>query len=201
MAGEVAPELHAEHSGGHDPRPLPWQWSAAVTMRRDTRENDEMILIAYDGSADSQSAVQRAAELMPDQPATVLTVWEPFDDIMARAGAGMLSWPEQGMLDEIDAASMDSARTRAEQGAEHARRAGLHPQVRVGMRGATVAETILVAADEVEANVIVLGTRGLSGLKSLLLGSVSHAVLQHASRPVLVVPSPEVAARRAAGPH
>jgi nucleotide-binding universal stress UspA family protein len=157
-----------------------------------------MILIGYDGSADSQAAVARAAELMPGQPATVLTVWEPFTDVMAGAGAGMLSWPASGTLEEIDAASDHAARTRAEQGAELAQRGGLRPQVRVGVRGATVAETILVAADDVQADVIVLGTRGLGGVKSLLLGSVSHAVLQHADRPVLVVPSPEVAARRTA---
>jgi nucleotide-binding universal stress UspA family protein len=44
----------------------------------------------------------------------------------------------------------------------------------------------------------VLGTRGLTGVKSLLLGSVSHAVLQHADRPVIIVPSPETARERAA---
>jgi nucleotide-binding universal stress UspA family protein len=158
-----------------------------------------MILIGYDGSADSQAAVARAAKLMPGQPATVLTVWEPFTDVMASAGAGMLSWPAQGTLEEIDAASEHAARTRAEQGAELAQRADLRPQARVGVRGATIAETILVAADDVQADVIVLGTRGLGGLESLLLGSVSHAVLQHADRPVLVVPSTEVATRRTAG--
>ncbi len=160
-----------------------------------------MVLIAYDGSADSQAAVKRVAELLPDQPVTVLTVWEPFTDVMARTGAGMLSWPAQEVQDEIDATGEHSARTRAEQGAQLARSGGLRAQARIGMRGTTIAETILVAASDVDANVIVLGTRGLSGLKSLLLGSVSHAVLQHADLPVMVVPSPEVAARRTDGRH
>ena len=41
-----------------------------------------------------------------------------------------------------------------------------------------------------------MGSRGLSGLKSMLLGSVSHAVLHGADRAVIVVPSPEVAGSR-----
>jgi hypothetical protein len=43
-----------------------------------------------------------------------------------------------------------------------------------------------------------MGTRGLTGINSMLLGSVSHAVLQHADRPVIVIPSPEVTRQRAA---
>ena len=56
----------------------------------------------------------------------------------------------------------------------------------------------LSEADDAKANAIVLGTRGLTGLKSLMLGSVSHAVVQHADRPVIIVPSPEITAKRAA---
>jgi hypothetical protein len=46
-----------------------------------------MILISYDGSADAQAAIERAARLMPGAEATILTVWETFIDSMARNGA------------------------------------------------------------------------------------------------------------------
>jgi nucleotide-binding universal stress UspA family protein len=60
-----------------------------------------------------------------------------------------------------------------------------------------VAATILDEARELGATAIVVGSRGLTGVKSLLLGSVSHALIQHADRTVIVVPSPDVAAARA----
>ena len=155
-----------------------------------------MILIAYDGSADAQAAVERAGELLGGQSATVLTVWERFVDVVARTGAGM-------PIGEVDYESLDrayeeQARQRAEEGAERAERAGLDARPRVCARQNSIAATILAEADEVGASAIVLGTRGLTGLKSLLLGSVSHAVVQHAHVPVIVVPSAETAAERAA---
>ena len=62
---------------------------------------------------------------------------------------------------------------------------------------------ILVAYDgsddaraETDAGVVVMGTRGLSGVKSFLLGSVSHAVVQQADRTVLVTPAQAIAERR-----
>src|SRR5437899_6754520 len=154
-----------------------------------------MILICYDGSADAQAATDRAGELFGAQPATVLVVWERFIDVMGRSGAGL----GVGIVDteELDAASEQAARERADEGAERARRAGLHAQPQTRAREVTIAETILAVADEAGASAVVLGTRGLTGLKSLLLGSVSHAVLQDADRPVVVVPSPEIAAKRA----
>ena len=157
-----------------------------------------MILIAYDGSSDAKSAIDGAGELFGGAPATVLTVWEPFIDVMARTGAGLGLAPGIVDFEEIDKAYEQSARARAAEGVERARRAGLNAQPRTRARHTTIAEAVLAEADEVGAGVIVLGTRGLSGIKSLWLGSVSHAVLQHADRPVIVVPSPEVAHERTA---
>ncbi len=155
-----------------------------------------MILIAYDGSPDADAAIDRAGLLLKGQSATVLSVWEPFEDVVTRAGAGMTI----GAIDwvAIDRSYQDQAGKRAEDGAERAQAAGLTAEPRIQVRRGTIADTILEAADDVDADAIVLGTRGLTRLKSLLLGSVSHAVLQNAGRPVMVVPSAEVAEARTA---
>ena len=155
-----------------------------------------MILIAYDGSSDAQTAIQRAGELLKDETATVLTVWERFVDVVTRAGAGL----PIGDLDyeRLDRDYAEEARRRVEEGARLAEQAGLKAQPRVRARENTVASTVLAEADDIQATAIVIGTRGLTGLKSLFLGSVSHAVLQNADIPVIVVPSAEIAAERVA---
>ena len=50
------------------------------------------------------------------------------------------------------------------------------------------AEMILAEADAIKANLIVIGSRGLGGVRGLLLGSVSQAVVKGAKVPVTVVP-------------
>jgi nucleotide-binding universal stress UspA family protein len=154
-----------------------------------------VIVIAYDGSADAQAAIDRIGELLKGQPATVLTVWERFIDVITRSGSGM-------PIGEIDYESLDrgyeeAARQRAQEGLARAERAGLKAQARTRVREHSIASTILAESEALDAAAIVVGTRGLTGLKSLLLGSVSHGLVQHAPVPVIVVPSSETAARRA----
>jgi len=157
-----------------------------------------MILLCYDGSPDATSAIEKAGELMLQARAIVVTVWEPFMDYLSRRGGGVLYWPEEVSFEDVDAGAERSAREQAQEGARRARDAGLRAEARAAMRAGSVAETILSLAEELQAQAIVLGTRGRSGYKAVLLGSVSHEVVQHADRPVIVVPSPALAARRAA---
>ena len=84
---------------------------------------------------------------------------------------------------------MDDARQRAEVGAEHARKAGFEAKPRADL-SAPAWEGIVAVADEIDAPVIVLGSRGLKGVREVFEGSVSHDVAEHASRPVLIVPPP-----------
>jgi nucleotide-binding universal stress UspA family protein len=155
-----------------------------------------MILIAYDGSPDARSAVEQAGLLAAGEETTILVVWETFAEVMTHAGIGIA--PGIADYDEIDRNSAEVAQKLAAEGVELANKAGLKAQPRVRAQEQTVAHTILEAANDVDAREIVMGTRGLTGVKSMLLGSVSHAVLQHADRAVTVVPSPAVAAERAA---
>jgi nucleotide-binding universal stress UspA family protein len=158
-----------------------------------------MILLSYDGSNDAQAAIERAAQLMPGAQTTVLTVWQPYLESLASRGALGLGMGMAGNFedaDAIDLASERDAKAIAAEGAERATAAGLDATPRTAGRHGGIANTILAEAAEEDADLIVLGTRGLAGVKSFLLGSVSHTVVQHADRPVLIAPSPALSERR-----
>lgn len=75
--------------------------------------------------------------------------------------------------------------------------------MRVLSRMSTASEAIVHAPEEIDAALIVLGSRGRRGLWSAVLGSTSVNVLQHARRPTMVVPSEAVfsARRRSSKPE
>jgi nucleotide-binding universal stress UspA family protein len=147
-----------------------------------TSANDP-ILLCYDRSAGARRAIETAAELFPGRKAVVLHVWQPVA-IAAAAYGGTAA------LDDFDESELEkAAKTLADEGAALASAAGLDASA--GIADSTYEGTwhaILSAADEQGAALIVLGARGLSTFRSLVLGSVSHGVAQHAHVPVLIVP-------------
>jgi len=157
-----------------------------------------VVLICYDGSGDAQAAIDRAGELMPGSDAIVLVIWETILEAMTRNGSLGMGFGTLGAYDDADAdaAIEKGALDTATDGAHRATAAGLNAQPRTCRRNDEIAAVILRVAAEVDADLIILGTRGLGAVKSLMLGSVSHAVLHHADRAVLVVPSAGLAEQR-----
>jgi len=140
---------------------------------------DRPVLIAYDGSSASAGAITVAASLLGARPACIVNVW----------GSVLIGAPVAGgvpaYLSDLEPKLEEKARETAEQGAQLARDAGFDAEARTA-RGSPAWLAIVEMAETVDAEAIVIGARGLSGLKSVLLGSTSNAVLHHTKRPVLV---------------
>ena len=143
------------------------------------------VLIAYDGSDFAKAAVAEAGEQLDNgRSALVLTVYEPLEKIpfFGAAGVPIESETMEGLL----ASAREGAEKIAEEGCELARDAGFEAEPLV-VDGAPAWNQIVEIAEERNADLIVIGSRGLSGLKHVVLGSVAAAVAQHSKRSVLIV--------------
>lgn len=148
------------------------------------------LLVCYDGSDQATEAIGFAAVLFPrGTEATVLYAWEPTAVAVSGGMVPALIPPDSDKRDEARAMRL------AEAGAQLARALGLDADARIEETTASAWRTIVDVADG-EFDVIVMGTRGLSGVASLLLGSCSHHVAQHAACPLLIVPGAELGEAR-----
>jgi nucleotide-binding universal stress UspA family protein len=151
------------------------------------------ILIAYDGSDAARRAIHKTAELLGSRRALVLTVWKPglsADEVTATRGGARITAPSTVELEgaeEVHDALQARAERIAEEGAELAKSLGLEAEALAVADRGTVAETIIELARERDVAAIIVGSRGLSGLRARLEGSVSTAVLKHSPFPVLTV--------------
>jgi nucleotide-binding universal stress UspA family protein len=144
------------------------------------------ILIAFDGSDGARAAVATAAKLLGERPAVVLAVWEPVAATVAAARVAVPDSVIEGALVGLDEAAERAAAALAQEGATLARGGGLAAEPAVRQAGGNVWSTIIEAAEEHDAAAVVVGSRGRSGIRSALLGSVSTGVVHHCRRPVLV---------------
>lgn len=144
------------------------------------KEEDTMkaILIATDGSPSAQEAVEFGLELAEEQGAGAVFVHvAPALDVVPSPGFGWTAGVPHEVTD-YDWSPLNEAMDLAKERGIEARTAML--------RGDVVDE-IVAYADTIDAELIVVGSRGHGAIASALLGSVSRGVLHEARRPVLVV--------------
>ena len=145
------------------------------------------VIVATDGSPDALDAATRGLPLLRDaEQVIVVAVIREVDDSLAFDGSGHAgaTFTEAELREQQDAARSEGeamvADTVAALGIDHA-----VARLLDGNPG----QALCAFAKEVEADAIVMGSRGRGGLKRALLGSVSDHVLRHAPCPVLVVGS------------
>lgn len=131
------------------------------------------ILCAMDGSEHSLRAAGQASALAAcfKAPLTFLTVTKEIrvtDEVRRYLQMEQLAGEPQYVLDEYAQAIMRQAQATAGE-------AGV-AQVETLIRVGQPARTIVHVAEQIGADTIVMGSRGLGDIEGLLLGSVSHKV-------------------------
>jgi len=150
-----------------------------------------MVLLCYDASPTAKRAIPAARAVLGHKRAVVLHVWQPPSEFLAPDWFGGMSTPVGPPVAQLEALAVERAERVAQDGAELARAAGFTAESRAEPSVGRVWRTIIDVAHDTEADVIVVGARGLSTMGSVLLGSVSNAVVHHSRIPVLVIAPPD----------
>ena len=147
------------------------------------------ILLATDGSEEADLAALRAVELADATDSELHVVHVGVVPIFLKSYPGTLGYYDK-LYEQIEEVSRELLRKQTWRvKAVGGTVAGAH------LRMGEAALEIVALAEELQADLIVMGSRGLGGVRRALIGSVSDSVVRHAHCPVLVVrPEKEQAA-------
>lgn len=158
----------------------------AVDLDGHTSIADGPLILCYDGSEGARHAIRHAGSLFPGWRALVVTAWQPAA-VPGSFGMGTEAAPMPDFA-ELDRAAAERGGGLADEGVDIAQHAGLHAEPLPVKATGPIWETIVDIANRDDAATIVMGSRALVGLRAMVLGSVSGAVVHHAKRPTLIVP-------------
>lgn len=155
------------------------------------------VLVGYDGSLPASRAIDAGAVLLPSARAWITLCWTPpfaNEAIRRRLRTRVIGLDE--LITAIEREGAAEAERIAATGVTLARAAGWASEPVIervfGGEGFAIADL----ADKLDADVVVIGSRGLGGAPAVL-GSVSDVVAHYTPRPVLVVPYPLLTDERA----
>lgn len=146
------------------------------------------VLIATDGSEQSLKAARYLGSLLDPaslEKISILAVVRPLAAVPFATDFGEEEQAvRQAGTDPGGYSFQRAAQEAVERVAAEVRDAA--PQVQTLVRGGAPADQIVRVADEVGADLIVIGGRGKGAMGAFVLGSVAYRVLHHAPCPVLV---------------
>ena len=144
------------------------------------------ILVAVDGSPNSMRAAEMAVDLAKRNGAHLYVLSVISTPVFAAAGIKETASSGAAAEEFFDKAKKDAEGIVAGV-VSIASAQGLKVRGEIIENVPSVVEAISDYAEEWKVDLIVVGTRGLSGFKKLLLGSVSSALVSHATCSVLVI--------------
>ena len=139
---------------------------------------EDIVVVAVDGSTASNNAVRWAANtaMKRDIPLRLATSYTMPQYLYAE---GMV--PSEELFSDLQAEAMEKIEAARELAHEVA------PDILIGHTVAEGSPIDMLLEMSADVTMIVLGSRGLGGLSGMVMGSVSAAVVSHASCPVVVV--------------
>jgi len=139
------------------------------------------IVVGVDGSEHSEAAIKWAVRMAKGMRSEVVAVFAIAPPFYFDAGFTTPVAPPQ--LDEEWRAGIKAE--FEEKWCKSLRDAGI--KYRTILEDGRPASVIANVADSVNADLIVVGRRGRGGVAELILGSVSHELVMHSKRPILVI--------------
>jgi len=145
----------------------------------------ERIVVAVDGSQNSKRAAEVAVDMASRSNASLFVISVISSTVYTEAPPGMVAGgaAPSHMIDR----AKTEAGTFVQEVVTKAEQQGVKVRGEIVENVPSVVDSIVDYVQEWKADVVVVGTRGLSGLKKVLLGSVSSALVSKAPCSVLVV--------------
>lgn len=149
----------------------------------ETQWGFKRILAAFDGSDDSKKAVKAACAIAKSFDSKLEVVHVYSVPVYSYGGPGGLP---QVSIQSLATSAKESAIEVVDEGLKLARDEGVEARGEA-LESVSVVEAIVECALKEKMQLVVIGTRGMTGFKKMLLGSVSNGVVNHSPCPVLVV--------------
>jgi nucleotide-binding universal stress UspA family protein len=145
------------------------------------------IVVAVDGSKPSLDASEQAISLAAKYEADLIAVHVVSPGVRYDYLEDVITPGLPASLKEVIVLAMENGQKYLDEVKQKASESKLEVQTEVLIGATSVVKEIVEYAAEHKIDLIVIGTRGISGIKRMLLGSTASGVLSYAHCPVLIV--------------